>query len=119
VGSAVNDTVQQVGAALSVAVLGSVLTAVYRSAMPEGTSGAARDSIGDALAIAGATGDAGLATAAKGAFVEAISTTSIVGVVGGVAAALVAVTVLRPKPKADATSAPTADPAPAEAVSVR
>jgi EmrB/QacA subfamily drug resistance transporter len=99
VGSAVNDTVQQVGAALSVAVLGSVLTAVYRSGMPEGAGEPARNSIGDALGVAAATGDAGLATAAKDAFVDALSTTSIVGVVGGVAAALVAVTVLRPKPK--------------------
>jgi MFS family permease len=101
VGSAVNDTVQQIGAALSVAVIGSVLTAVYRSSMPDSASGKARDSIGDALGIAAGTGDAGLAQQAKDAFVEAIATTSIVGVVGGVAAATVAVTVLRPKPKVD------------------
>ena len=34
VGSALNDTVQQVGMALSVAVLGSVLAAIYTSSMP-------------------------------------------------------------------------------------
>jgi EmrB/QacA subfamily drug resistance transporter len=98
VGSAVNDTVQQIGAALSVAVIGSVLTAVYRSAMPDDAAGRARDSIGDALGIAAATGDPGLAGAARNAFVEALATTSIIGVVGGVAAAVVAVSVLRPKP---------------------
>jgi hypothetical protein len=102
--------VQQVGAALSVAVLGSVLTAVYRSAMPADAGEAARNSIGDALGIAALSGDANLAQQAKDAFVDAIAATSIVGVVGGVAAAVVAVTVLRPKPKPQpetATASPT------------
>ncbi|GAA2682766.1 MFS transporter [Actinoplanes palleronii] len=92
VGSAVNDTVQQIGAALSVAVLGSVLTTAYRAAMPGGAPAAARDSIGDALRL----GDPALARVARDAFVDAIATTSWVGVVGGVAAAIVAAAVLRP-----------------------
>jgi EmrB/QacA subfamily drug resistance transporter len=111
VGSAVNDTVQQVGAALSVAVLGSVLTAAYRAAMPGDVTGAARDSIGDALGIAAATGDGDLALAARTAFVEAMSTTAVVGVVGGVAAAAVAVAVLRMRPAAPANLAGPAAPA--------
>ena len=110
VGSAVNDTVQQVGAALSVAALGSVLTAAYRSAMPAEVTAQARDSVGDALRIAAATGDAVLARLAKVAFVDAIAFTSLVGVVGGIAAAAVAVAVLRAKPTAAALrSKPTAD----------
>jgi MFS family permease len=113
VGSAVNDTVQQVGAALSVAVLGSVLTAAYTAAMPRDVTGPARHSIGDALRIAAATGDGNLARLAKNAFVDAMSTAAVVGVVGGIAAAIVAVTVLRPKPTPPAT--PTSPPAtPAE-----
>jgi len=102
VGSAVNDTVQQVGAALSVAVLGSVLTAAYRSAMPPDVAEPARRSIGDALRVAATTADTNLAQLAKHAFVDAMSTTSLVGVAGGVAAAAVAVAVLRPKPAAPA-----------------
>jgi len=102
VGSAVNDTVQQVGQALSIAVLGSVLTAAYRSAMPTDVVAQARDSIGDALRIAAQTGDAALAQVAKDSFVQAIAVTSLLGVFGGIAAAVVAVTVLRPKPKAEA-----------------
>ena len=98
VGSAVNDTVQQVGAALSVAVLGSVLTSTYRAAMPAGVPEPARRSIGDALRLAAATADTNLAEAARTAFVKAMSTTSTVGVAGGIAAAVVAVAVLRPKP---------------------
>ena len=119
VGSAVNDTVQQVGAALSIAVLGSILTTAYRAAMPPGTTGPAGDSLGDALGVAAATGDAGLAEAARDAFVDAIAVTSLVGVAGGITAAVLAAAVLRPKP-ATATAAPgpsptepeTADPLP-------
>lgn len=96
VGSAVNDTVQQVGQALSVAILGSVLTAAYSDSMPKAITGPARHSIGDALAIAAAKGDAGLATSARHAFVDAMSITSIVGVAGGIAAAVLAFSVLRP-----------------------
>ena len=110
VGSAVNDTVQQVGTALSVAVLGSVLTAAYRSAMPAGAPAAARDSIGDALGLAAATGDAGLAAVARTAFVDAMAATSIVGVAGGLAAAVVAVAVLRPRPPAPADAPVTGAP---------
>ncbi|GAA2596287.1 MFS transporter [Dactylosporangium fulvum] len=107
VGSAVNDTVQQVGAALSVAVLGSVLTAAYGAAVPDDVTGPARDSIGDAMRIAAATGDGNLARLAQHAFVEAMSTTAIVGVIGGIAAA-----VLRPKPAPAA--APATGPASAD-----
>ena len=111
VGSAVNDTVQQVGTALSVAVLGSVLTATYRAAMPADVAAQARESIGDALAVAASTGDAGLARVAQDSFVSAIASTSLIGVVGGVVAAVVAVAVLRPKPTAGVTEEP-AEPAP-------
>jgi len=98
VGSAVNDTVQQVGQALSIAVLGSILTAAYKSAMPADAGAVARRSIGDALRIAASTGDGGLARLAKESFVDAMATTAIVGVVGSIAAAVLAVAVLRPKP---------------------
>jgi EmrB/QacA subfamily drug resistance transporter len=110
VGSAVNDTVQQVGTALSVAVLGSVLTATYRAAMPADVVGQARDSIGDALRIAAATGDAGLARVAQDSFVSAIASTSLIGVIGGVLAAVVAIAVLRPKPPTDPAEDATPEP---------
>ena len=53
VGSAVSNTVRQVGGALGVAVLGSVLSAVYRSGMQgplSGFSGAVRDAASESLA---------------------------------------------------------------------
>jgi MFS family permease len=108
VGSAVNDTVQQVGQALSVAVLGSVLSAAFSSHMPDGVTGPARESIGDALAVAAAKGDAGLAAAARDAFTDSMATIAIVGVVAGIAAAALAFLVLRRAPSAprDAPAAP-------------
>lgn len=110
VGSAVNDTVSQIGQALSIAVLGSVLTAAYGANMPDGVTGPARHSIGEALTIAAARGDSALASAAKDAFVDAMTTVSAVGVVGGLAAAVVAVLMLRARPKRPASTPATPEP---------
>ncbi|WP_433435596.1 MFS transporter [Nonomuraea sp. CA-141351] len=52
VGSALNDTIQQAGAALGIAVLGSVLASAYTAAMPATAPDAARLSIGNALSLA-------------------------------------------------------------------
>ncbi|GAA3093616.1 MFS transporter [Streptosporangium carneum] len=92
IGSALNDTVQQTGGALSIALLGSVLSGAYSSGLPDGVPEEARKSIASALAL----GDPGLARTAKVAFVDAMSSGMIVGAVGAVAAAIVAWTVLRP-----------------------
>ena len=60
VGSAVNDTTREVGAAIGIAVLGTLLTVGYRNGMhsqvsglPEPAAEAASDSIGAALRVAG------------------------------------------------------------------
>jgi Na+/melibiose symporter-like transporter len=93
VGSAMNDTTRQVGAALGVATIGSLMSSMYRSEVAEALVGlppeaaaAARDSLGAALAIASQSGAAGeaLRAAANHAFVEAIS----VGLLAGAAVAL-------------------------------
>jgi EmrB/QacA subfamily drug resistance transporter len=114
VGSAVNDTVQQVGQALSVAILGSVLTAAYSAGMPDGVSGPARHSVGDALALAAARGDTALASTAKAAFVNAMADISIVGVIGGIAAAIVAFSMLRARTHGPDATAMTPVPATAD-----
>ncbi|GGQ35555.1 MFS transporter [Streptosporangium pseudovulgare] len=92
VGSALNDTVQQVGMALSVAVLGSVLAGVYRSSMPESAPAAARDSVAVALQL----GDPGLARTARESFVSAMTFGSWVGAAFTLAAAALAFVLLRP-----------------------
>ena len=95
VGSALNDTVQQVGMALSIAILGSVLAGRYTAEMPAGLPAVARESIGGAHS-------AGLADVANEAFTSAMHLGSWVGAAFCVAAAVLAVSVLRPVPQAAA-----------------
>jgi predicted MFS family arabinose efflux permease len=81
VGSALNDTVQELGAAFGVAILGSVLAAVYRSHLPVGVPDAARRSLGDAIGAAQAAGPGGngLVVAARSAFDTAMHHSLLVG----------------------------------------
>ena len=107
VGSAVNDTTRELGGALGVAVIGSVLASIYRSDVARhitslpASARAARSSLGAALQTAatlpGADGPA-LARAARQAYVHAFDITLLVAVgVALLASALVA-WVLRPSP---------------------
>lgn len=106
VGSAMNDTVQQTGAALSVAVLGSVLAAAYTAALPDDVPAAGRDSIADTLALGPQ-----FAEAARDAFTEAMTIAMIAGAVGAFAGAVVALIVL---PRRSRDKAGQADPEPAK-----
>ncbi|MFD0273830.1 MFS transporter [Kitasatospora sp. NPDC127111] len=98
VGSALNDTIQQAGTALGIAILGSLLASGYADEMPAGASEQAKQSIVGALAEA--KGDEGLVHAAREAFTSAMGTTVTVSAVGVVAAALLAAVVMRDKKKA-------------------
>ena len=89
VGSAMNDTVQQTGAALSVAVLGSVLAAAYSSSLPDSVPEPARKSIADTLALG-----PDFVAAARTAFTDAMSISMTVGLIGALAGALVGLVVL-------------------------
>ncbi|GIH68802.1 MFS transporter [Sphaerimonospora thailandensis] len=102
VGSALNDTVQQTGSALGIAVLGSVLAGVYTAGMPESAPGAARESIEVALRL----GDAGTARTAREAFVSAMSFGSWIGAGFCLLAAVVALLVLRGGPAVRPTPEP-------------
>jgi EmrB/QacA subfamily drug resistance transporter len=97
VGSAVNDTIQQSGLALSVAGLGSLLSAGYSAALPPGVPAAARGSLAETLKLAAESGSPALAQAAKDAFVTAMSFVSMAGVICSLAGAVLAFLVLRPK----------------------
>ncbi|MEV7616688.1 MFS transporter [Streptomyces sp. NPDC089799] len=101
--TALNDTMQQAGAALGVAVLGAVLSAAYTSEMPGGAPEPARRSVAEALVTAARTGDAGLAATARGAFASAVSTGFAVGACGVVAAAAMALLLMRNR-KAEAAA---------------
>lgn len=79
VASALNDTTRELGGALGVALLGSILTARYESSIdpylegiPEQFADPAREGIGSAFGVAGDAGEHGPAIieAAKNAFVD-------------------------------------------------
>ncbi|WP_344902015.1 MFS transporter [Actinomadura meridiana] len=108
VGSAVNDAGQELGSALGVAVLGSVISAVYVRGLPDGTPSSARHSLGEAVA----SGDPGLAHAARDAFADAVSVGSLAACAATLAAAVFAALVLR-----GVSRPPVADPAPVPAPS--
>jgi EmrB/QacA subfamily drug resistance transporter len=87
VGSAVNDTAREVGGALGIAVLGSILAAAYRADIdsvtdvPTASLDAAQRSLGaairEAASLGGDTGTA-LADAARAAYTDAMGTALLV-----------------------------------------
>ncbi|MER6138339.1 MFS transporter [Streptomyces sp. NPDC001815] len=93
VGSALNDTIQQAGAALGVAILGAVLTSTFTSNMPADAPEAARHSIGEALAAAKA--DPGLLKFVNEAFTDGMSASFLAGAAGVVGAAVLAFFLMR------------------------
>ncbi|BBH67546.1 MFS transporter [Actinoplanes sp. OR16] len=86
--SAVTETANELGVVLGIAVLGSLLTAVYRSSLvlPDSAPSSAHDSLGAALQVL----DPSLASVAKDAFVTAMQTTSLVAAAFTALAAVVA-----------------------------
>jgi EmrB/QacA subfamily drug resistance transporter len=125
VGSAVNDATRLFGAALGVAVVGSVAASVYRSHLesslspdlPVGATTAARGSIGGALVAAQELQRAGLAAPARGltaaatnafldSFARSLYLASGVAFVG----ALVAAVLLPSRPMAHTTERPVDEP---------
>ncbi|WP_063726697.1 MFS transporter [Streptomyces sp. RTd22] len=90
-GSALNDTHQQLGIALGVAGLGSLLAAAYRGALPDGLPDHAASSLGATLSYAkDRAGGSALAESARTAFVDAQSLTMTLGVAAALAGAAVA-----------------------------
>ncbi|MFI9550289.1 MFS transporter [Nonomuraea endophytica] len=94
VGSALNSTIQQMGAALGIAVLGSVVSSGFTAGMPAAASPQARRSIADALA----GGEPEVAAAARDAFTSAMSSAFTISACGVVAAAVLAALVIRDRP---------------------
>jgi MFS transporter, DHA2 family, multidrug resistance protein len=126
-GSALMTAMRQVGGTIGVAVLGTVLASVYRThlsltgitaAASAGVADAARSSVGDGVAVAGATRSAPLLHAVRTAYVQGMDV--MLWACGGIAltAALLALAFLprwadTARPRA-ADGEPTADvPAPA------
>lgn len=119
VGSAMNDTTRELGGALGVAVLGSLLTSQYASQLSPSLTGlpatvraGATSSLAGALQVAAHLGPQGtaLADAAKHAFVDGMGIALLVGaVVIGIAAVIARK--LMPAEVEDADHAAVAEPA--------
>jgi len=95
VASAINDVSRELGGALGIAVLGSVLNTAYRSGVAEHTAALpapladkARGSVGAAQAIGHRLGSGDLAMHANSAFVRGVSLALIAGAVALVGGAL-------------------------------
>lgn len=101
VGSAMNDTTRQVGGALGVAVLGSLLTTGYRSQLGSDVPVQARDSLGAALHVPSAH----VVDAAQHAFVAGMSTTALVAAAIALGGALFALVALPKRQRSEAGSA--------------
>jgi len=111
VGSAVSNTIRQVGGALGVAALGAVLSSVYRDRLGAGAPAAARESIAGAYGVAEQSGAAGTALIqnANDAFMTAVHYASLGSTVFALLGALVAVIWLPGKRPAGATAPSTAE----------
>jgi EmrB/QacA subfamily drug resistance transporter len=101
-GSALSMALRQVGGALGVAVLGSVLNAEYTArldvaGLPAQLAGTARESVAAGMRVAAATGDRALATSAAHAYVDAMGTVMLVSAALAVIGIVVAATLLPPR----------------------
>ncbi len=103
VGSAVNDTTRTMGGALGVAILGSVLSSIYRGDMA-GLPAAARDSLSGALSL----GDPQIAATARDAFVSGMHGAAIVAAAIAMAGAVLALVAL---PSRERSIGPVLEPA--------
>ncbi|MER5376507.1 MFS transporter [Streptomyces sp. NPDC002553] len=111
--SALSNTFRQVGGALGIAVLGSVLSTTYRTGiedrlgvLPAGLRETAGESIEATLGVAARLGDQGkaLVGAADAAFLHAMHVTALWGAGVAVVGAVVVGTFLPGKPKAPQTA---------------
>jgi EmrB/QacA subfamily drug resistance transporter len=122
VGSAATDTAQEVGNALGVAILGSILAAAYQASMdaapairalPAPLRAIARDSLGRAVALASQMSSPGAQTllnVARSAFVAAIGPTVLIGAIIVGCGALVAIFFLPRRTSSQPGQTPTEAP---------
>ncbi|MBX7547023.1 MFS transporter [Streptomyces sp. tea 10] len=106
VGSALNDTIQQAGTALGIAILGSLLASGYTDRMPADAPAPARESIAGAVA----TAHPALLHAAREAFASSMTTTFTVSAAGVLAAAMLATAVMRDRKPQQPAQSPEQEP---------
>ena len=112
VGSAMNDTARLLGGTLGVAVLGTIISQVYRTQiavaaaqLPTALAEPTRDSVQAALQVAAGldpTSSSALKAAARLAFTEAMNSAALVAGAVALAAALIALLLLPARPAGEA-----------------
>jgi hypothetical protein len=126
VGSAVNDTTRQVGGALGVAVLGSVMMSTYRPRVSDAIAGlplpaeaahAVTDQVGAALRIGESLGPqgAGLVEAASNGFTDGMGVAFLIGAAALLVGAVIVALYLPARAHDHEVEAPAAGPEPAPA----
>jgi len=75
--AALNETSSELGGALGIAVLGSLLAAIYRATLPGGAPDAARDSLGEAVSASRQLSDPAVLHGARDAFTQAFQVTAV------------------------------------------
>jgi MFS transporter, DHA2 family, multidrug resistance protein len=101
--AALSETSTEFGGALGIAILGSLVTAVYRSVMasttpmgvPSAAAEAARDTLGAAAAMAASLPGAALLAAARDALTDAVVLTATISAALVIGAAIVTAILLR------------------------
>jgi EmrB/QacA subfamily drug resistance transporter len=123
VGSAVNDTTRQVGGALGVAVLGSVMMSTYRPRVSDAIAGlplpadaahAVTDQVGAALRIGESLGPqgAGLVEAASNGFTDGMGVAFLIGAAALLVGAVIVALYLPARAHDHEVEAPAAGPEP-------
>jgi EmrB/QacA subfamily drug resistance transporter len=105
-GTALSMTLRQVGGALGVAVLGSVGSAVYShrldtTGLPAAAADAASRSVSGAVEVAARLGDAGLASAGRAAYTDAMAAVLLCCAAVALAGGLLALALLPARPAED------------------
>jgi EmrB/QacA subfamily drug resistance transporter len=105
VGNGLIQAMRQVGGAIGVAVLGTVLNSAYRDHLPAGSGAAARESAGAGIAAAARAGDPGMVDAVRDAFTQGMNASLVVAAAVSAAGAILALVMLprrSPQPPAEA-----------------
>ena len=105
--SALSETATELGAALGIAVLGSIGTAVYRGSLDDELPAAARDTLGGAVEAAGRLPPEladDLLHITRAAFTQGLEVAALVAAGVGAAMALLAALRLRPTPSIDSAA---------------
>ena len=94
VGNGLLQAVRQVGGAIGVAVLGTVLNGAYRDHLPATAGEAARESASSGVVVAGRAGDAGLLDAVRTAFTHGMDVSLVTAAAVAAAGAVLAFVLL-------------------------